>query len=55
MEKLAEQSATIEKKMVHLIIERQDNPNSKPYTDEFEVEYIPGMNIIACLMAIQRH
>jgi succinate dehydrogenase / fumarate reductase iron-sulfur subunit len=43
------------KKTVHLIIERQDNPNSAPYTQEFEVEYTPGMNVIACLMAIQRN
>jgi succinate dehydrogenase / fumarate reductase iron-sulfur subunit len=43
------------KKTVHLIIERQDNPNSAPYTQEFEVEYQPGMNVIACLMAIQRN
>jgi succinate dehydrogenase / fumarate reductase iron-sulfur subunit len=43
------------KKTVHLIIERQDNPNSAPYTQEFEVDYTPGMNVIACLMAIQRN
>jgi len=56
MEMLAEQTTTpAKKKTVHLIIERQDNPNSNPYTEEFEVEYSPGMNVIACLMAIQRN
>jgi succinate dehydrogenase / fumarate reductase iron-sulfur subunit len=40
---------------VHLIIERQDNPNSKPYTQEFVIPYRPGMNVIACLMEIQRN
>src|SRR5579875_1293577 len=40
---------------VHLIIERQKDPNSAPYTEEFEVPYTPGMNVIACLMAIQRN
>lgn len=43
------------RKTVSLIIERQDHPDSRPYTDEFEVEYRPGMNVIACLMAIQRN
>ncbi|MCL6633815.1 MAG: succinate dehydrogenase iron-sulfur subunit [Alicyclobacillus herbarius] len=46
---------TEKRKAVHLIIERQDHPSSKPYTEEFEVEYRPGMNVIACLMAIQRN
>lgn len=56
MEALGEQAITTEKrKTVHLIIERQDSPNADPYTEEFEVEYRPGMNVIACLMAIQRN
>jgi len=40
---------------VHLIIERQDRPDSEPYWEEFEVPYRPGMNVIACLMEIQRN
>ncbi len=40
---------------VHLIIERQTDPNSKPFTEEFEVPYTPGMNIISCLMEIHRN
>ena len=27
------------KKTVHLIIERQDSPTGKPYTEEFEIPY----------------
>ncbi|MGQ9922868.1 MAG: succinate dehydrogenase iron-sulfur subunit [Armatimonadota bacterium] len=40
---------------VHLKILRQDTPASRPYWDEFEVDYSPGMNVISCLMAIQRN
>src|SRR6056297_3080813 len=42
-------------KTVQLIIERQDGPNSPSYKDEFEIPYSPGMNVIACLMEIQRN
>lgn len=56
MSTLAQKSAPADKgKRIQLIIERQDNPNADPYTEEFEVEYHPGMNVIACLMAIQRN
>src|ERR1035437_9842578 len=37
---------------VRLNIERQDNPNSKPYWEEFELRWRPGMNIISALMDI---
>jgi succinate dehydrogenase / fumarate reductase, iron-sulfur subunit len=43
------------KKTIRLIIERQDGPNTKPYDEEFAIPYRPGMNIIACLMEIQRN
>ena len=33
-------------------IKRQDNPNSKPYWDEFELPYKPGRNVISALMEI---
>lgn len=42
-------------KTVHLIIERQDTPSSKRYIQEFIVDYVPSMNVIACLQAIQRN
>ncbi|WP_018131000.1 succinate dehydrogenase iron-sulfur subunit [Effusibacillus pohliae] len=44
-----------QQKMIHLIIERQDDANSKPYTEEFKVPFRPGMNVIAALMEIQRN
>lgn len=43
------------KKTIELIIERQDRPGGVAYKQAFVVDYVPGMNIIACLMAIQRH
>ncbi|MCF8563507.1 succinate dehydrogenase iron-sulfur subunit [Alicyclobacillus tolerans] len=51
----ASQATATAQKTVHLIIERQDGPNSGSYTQEFEVPYTPGMNVIACLMEIQRN
>ena len=43
------------KKTVQLIVERQDTPDSKPYNQEFEVPYVAGMNVVACLMELQRN
>lgn len=43
------------KKTVHLIIERQDSPNSAPYTEEFLIPYRPAMNVISSLMEIQKN
>ena len=43
------------KKKVTLIIERQDGPNSKPYTQEFEIPYRPALNVVASLMEIQKN
>ncbi len=40
---------------VELKILRQDEPSLKPYWEEFSVDYAPGMNVISCLMAIQRN
>ena len=39
-------------KTVRLDIKRQDNPNSKPYWNEFELRWRPGMNVISVLMDI---
>ena len=33
-------------KKVRFIIERQDGPNEKPYTQEFDVDYRPGLNVV---------
>ncbi|GJM73767.1 hypothetical protein HMSSN036_59830 [Paenibacillus macerans] len=42
-------------KKVKFIIMRQDDPNSQPYTEEFELDYRPNMNVISALMEIQRN
>lgn len=42
-------------RLIRLIITRQDSKDSKPYTEEFEVAYRPGMNVISALMEIQRN
>lgn len=44
-----------EQKKVHLIVERQNDSKSAPYTEEFQVPYRSGMNVIAALMEIQRN
>jgi succinate dehydrogenase / fumarate reductase iron-sulfur subunit len=36
-------------------IQRQDNPNSEPYYEEFELPYRPNMNVISALMEIRRN
>ncbi|EGL82964.1 succinate dehydrogenase and fumarate reductase iron-sulfur protein [Caldalkalibacillus thermarum TA2.A1] len=43
------------KETVKLIIKRQDTPDSEPYEEEFELVKRPNMNIIFCLMEIQRN
>ena len=35
-----------EQKKVRFVIERQDGPKDKPYTQEFEVDYRPGLNVV---------
>ena len=44
-----------QKKTVKFIIERQDNPTSKPYTQEFEIPWRLGLNVVASLMEIQKN
>ena len=44
-----------EQKTVRFIIERQDGPDAKPYTQEFDVPYRPGLNVVAALMEIQKN
>ena len=44
-----------QKKTVTFIIERQDGPNSAPYTQEFEIPYRPALNVVASLMEIQKN
>lgn len=42
-------------KKIKFIVTRQDAPDAKSYTEEFEVTYRPGMNVITGLMEIQRN
>jgi succinate dehydrogenase / fumarate reductase iron-sulfur subunit len=44
-----------QQQFVHLIITRQDTPDSKPYQEEFKIPYRKNMNIISALMEIQRN
>ena len=39
-------------KTVLIKIKRQDTPTSKPYWEEFELPYRPGMNVTSSLMDI---
>ena len=43
------------KRSIKLKIRRQDAPNRSSYWDEFEVPYKEQMNVISCLLAIQRN
>ena len=42
-------------KTVKFIVTRQESPDSKPYTEEFEIPYRPNMNVISGLMEVQRN
>ena len=44
-----------EQKKVRFVIERQDGPTEKPYTQEFDVDYRPGLHVGAALLEIQQH
>ncbi|MBX6378338.1 MAG: succinate dehydrogenase iron-sulfur subunit, partial [Clostridia bacterium] len=40
---------------VRLKIRRQLSPTEKPFWEEFEVPYRPGMNVISALMEIRKN
>lgn len=42
-------------KTIRLKIKRQDSPKQKPYWHEFNLPYRPNMNVISCLMEIQKN
>ncbi|GAB6273347.1 MAG: succinate dehydrogenase iron-sulfur subunit [Peptococcaceae bacterium] len=42
-------------KEVWLKVKRQDNPQAKPYWDEFKVPFKPKMNVISLLLEIQKN
>ncbi|PSL44025.1 succinate dehydrogenase subunit B [Salsuginibacillus halophilus] len=44
-----------EEKTVRFIVTRQNDPESEPYTEEFELGYRQNMNVISALMEIRRN
>lgn len=42
-------------KYIHLKIRRQDGPNKPSRWEEFNIDYRPNMNVISCLMDIQKN
>lgn len=44
-----------EQKTIRLKIKRQDGPGKTPRWEEFKVPYRPKMNVISCLMDIQKN
>jgi len=40
---------------IYLKIKRKDEPNGESYWEEFEMPYRPHMNVISCLMEIQKN
>lgn len=44
-----------EEKMIKFIITRQDNPDSAPFEETFEIPYRANMNVISALMEIRRN
>lgn len=44
-----------EQKMIRFEIYRQDDVDSTPYMEEFEIPYRPNMNVISALMEIRRN
>ncbi len=42
-------------KLIEMRIRRRDNPDSPAYWQEFTIPYRPNLNIISCLMEIQKN
>src|SRR5262245_4280044 len=40
---------------VRIRVRRQDGPDSPARWEEFSIPFVPSMNVIYCLMEIQRH
>jgi len=40
---------------IYLKIKRRESPEADPYWEEFELPYRPAMNVIICLMEIQKN
>lgn len=44
-----------DQKVIRLSITRQQDADSKPYVEEFEIPYRPNMNVISALMEIRKN
>jgi len=44
-----------EEKRIQLVIARQDDPESAPYEEKFDIPYRQNMNVISALMEIRRN
>ncbi|SHE51616.1 succinate dehydrogenase subunit B [Seinonella peptonophila] len=44
-----------EQRTIRLIVTRQDDPDSRPYQEEFRIPYRQNMNVISAFMEIQRN
>src|SRR5690625_7125373 len=44
-----------DQKTVTFIVTRQDDPDSAPYEETFEIPYRPNMNVISGLMEIRKN
>ncbi len=42
-------------KEIHFKIRRQDDPQSKPYWEEFHMPYAPAHNVVSALMYLREH
>ena len=40
---------------IHLKVKRRQNPNSKPYWEEFKIPYKPNMNVASVLMEVRKN
>jgi succinate dehydrogenase / fumarate reductase iron-sulfur subunit len=45
----------VTREYIHLKIKRQDNRESKPYWEEFQVPYKPNQNVVSVLMEIRKN
>ncbi|HYC76287.1 MAG TPA: 2Fe-2S iron-sulfur cluster-binding protein, partial [Planctomycetota bacterium] len=47
-------AAGVGRRTIRLKIKRQDGPTSPAYWQDFEIPYKPSMNVISCLLEIQK-
>src|SRR5262249_24480573 len=48
-------TARLPSKTVEIHIRRRKDPDSSPYWEKFEIPYRPNLNVISCLMEIQKN